>query len=124
MKLHPDQPNALNTITAYGPGYIEVNARRHPGAVYLAPQGEVQVWTLGPDGSLDDQAVAQLLAGTPEIILLGTGARQVFPDPARLAGLYRSQTGFEIMSTPAACRTYNILMAEGRKVLAALMPIH
>ncbi len=122
MKLHPEQPSALNTITAYGDGYIEINARRHEGAIRVAPHGEVQSWSVTDGSALSAAAVAELLVERPEIILLGTGERQLFPDPAILAELYRTGTGFEVMSTPAACRTYNILMAEGRRVLAALMP--
>lgn len=123
MKLHPDQPTALNTITSYGEGYIEINAQRHEGALCVAPEGDVRAWSVPAAGDLNASAVAELLAQKPEIILLGTGERQHFPDPAVLAEVYRTRTGFEVMSTPAACRTYNILMAEGRRVLAALMPI-
>ena len=57
----------------------------------------------------------------PEIILLGTGASFVFPDRARLAPLYNAGLGVEVMDTPAACRTYNILLGEGRNVVAALI---
>jgi uncharacterized protein len=57
----------------------------------------------------------------PEIVLLGTGATFVFPDPARLAPLRDARVGVEVMDTAAACRTYNILLAEGRNVVAALI---
>ena len=123
MKLHQDQSGALNTVTAYGAGYIEINATRHPGALKLTPEGEVRPWSVDSIERFDAAAVSDLLLDKPEIILLGTGEQQLFPVPATLAELYRSQTGFEVMSTPAACRTYNILMAEGRQVLAALMPL-
>ncbi len=123
MKLHQDQSGALNTVTAYGAGYIEINATRHPGSLKLTPQGEVRPWSVGAIDQFDEAAVSELLLEKPEIILLGTGSTQLFPVAATLAELYRSRTGFEVMSTPAACRTYNILMAEGRQVLAALMPL-
>lgn len=123
MKLHPDQPAALNTVTAYGSGYIEINAQRHFGGLKIRPDGAVQAWDVSGIAEFDEKAVSELLLDAPEIILLGTGDEQTFPAVATLSELYRSQTGFEVMSTPAACRTYNILMAEGRHVLAALMPL-
>lgn len=123
MKLHHDQPSALNTVTAYGSGYIEINAQRHSGALKVTPDGEIRPWAVTAIGQFDPAAVSDLLEDQPEIILLGTGSVQSFPEAATLAELYKSKTGFEVMSTPAACRTYNILMAEGRQVLAALMPV-
>jgi len=123
MKLHQDQPAALNTVTAYGSGYIEINAQKHYGGLKVRPDGAVEAWNVGAIAEFDEKAVSDLLVDAPEIILLGTGDEQKFPAAATLSELYRSQTGFEVMSTPAACRTYNILMAEGRHVLAALMPL-
>ena len=123
MKLHQDQSGALNTVTAYGNGFIEINAERHTGALMLAPEGAIRPWSVRTIEDFGPAAVTELLAESPEIILLGTGCEQHFPELSVLAELYRSQTGFEVMSTPAACRTYNILMAEGRQVLAALMPL-
>ena len=64
----------------------------------------------------------QILALRPEVVLLGTGARQRFAHPRLYASLSAARIGLEMMDTGAACRTYNILMAEGRKVLAALIP--
>jgi len=123
MKLHQDLSGALNTVTAYGSGYIEINAQKHFGGLRIQPEGEIRAWDVEAIAEFDERAVGELLADTPEIILLGTGNEQQFPAVATLSELYRSQTGFEVMSTPAACRTYNILMAEGRRVLAALMPL-
>ena len=57
----------------------------------------------------------------PEVLLIGSGPRQKFPDRGTLAALYESRIGFEIMDTGAACRTYNVLVAEGRSVAAALI---
>jgi uncharacterized protein len=63
-----------------------------------------------------------VLALEPEVVLLGTGARQQFLHPSRLAPIYRAGVGVEIMTTAAACRTFNILVAEERRVVAALLP--
>jgi uncharacterized protein len=65
--------------------------------------------------------MAAIVELAPEIVLLGTGASLRFPEPALLAPLYKAGIGVEVMDTPAACRTYNILLAEGRKVLAAVI---
>jgi uncharacterized protein len=62
-----------------------------------------------------------VLALRPEVLLIGSGERQAFPAPELLAALYAARLGFEIMATGAACRTYNVLVAEGREVAAALM---
>ena len=63
----------------------------------------------------------RLLETSPEIVLLGTGATQRFPHPRLTAPLHRARVGLEVMDTRAACRTYNILVAEGRNVTAALI---
>ncbi len=122
MKLHQDQPESLNTITAYDAGMIEINARQHHGSLYFMPSGEIRDWPVQSPESLTADDLNLLLSGKPEIVLLGTGSKQKFFRPEVLAPLVSAGIGHEIMSTPAACRTYNILMAEGRQVMAALLP--
>ena len=73
---------------------------------------------------LKEEDLAQILALKPAVILLGTGARQQFLHPSRLAPCYRSGVGIELMTTEAACRTFNVLASEGRKVVAGMLPIH
>jgi uncharacterized protein len=122
MKLHADSNTPLNTVTAYGPGFIEVNRIRHSGAVLLMPEGPVLPWPIASVEALDEPALTALLELQPEVILLGTGARQHFLHPRLLKGIAARGIGVDPMDTRAACRTYNILMVEGRKVLAALLP--
>lgn len=122
MKLHPDQNNALNTVTAYGSGYFEINRVRHEGAILLMPQGEVRPWQVDSWESLSAAEFQGLLALGAEVILLGTGTRHRIPHPRLTAGLAGAGVGLEAMDSSAACRTYNILMGEGRRVLAALLP--
>ena len=122
MKLHADSIPALNTVTAYGPDFIEINRVRHQGALLLMPEGAVLAWRVTSFGALDQAAFCALLAYQPEVILLGTGAAQRFPHPRLTRDLAAARVGLDVMSTSAACRTYNILMAEGRRVLAALLP--
>ena len=123
MKLHPNRPSVLNTITAYGPGFIEVNAQRIEHALLLMPEQPIAAWA---PASFEDLVAAHfdaVLAAEPEVVLLGTGARQRFAHPRLTAALIARRIGVESMVTGAACRTYNILMTEGRKVMAALLPV-
>jgi len=122
LKLHTDSPASLNLVTAYGQGFVEVNRERQTGALLLLPEGPVLAWTVSAFEQIDEAAIAGLLGHCPEIVLLGTGARQRFPHPRVAAALAGARIGLDVMDTPAACRTYNILVAEGRRVLAALLP--
>ena len=122
MKLHQDAAGALNTVTAYGPGWLEINRQRHEAAVLLTPEGPVRPWPVASFDALTPDDFGSLLADRPELVLLGTGSVQRFPHPRLLGALSAARIGVDAMSTPAACRTYNILMAEGRRVVAALLP--
>lgn len=121
MKLHSSASPGLLAITAYDAGSVAVNGRRLTRSFLLTPQRLQEDW---PPASLEQITPADLDAvaalGSP-IVLLGTGARQRFPAPGLLAPLLRRQVGVEVMDTHAACRTFNILMAEGRDVTAALI---
>ena len=123
MKLHADINTSLNTVTGYGAGYVEINRQRFTGAVLVQPEGEVRSWAADSFEALAAEHFAQLLEGTPELVILGTGERQRFPHPRLTVALAQARVGFEAMDTRAACRTYNILMHEGRKVLAAMLPL-
>jgi len=126
LKLHSDPASALNTVTAYGDGYVEVNRVRFEHAVVFGPEGDVTAWSVSSFEEIDAAAMAQVVRPDapkpPEVLLVGTGARQRFLAPALLRPLLRAGVGVEMMDTQAAARTYNILMAEGRRVLAALIP--
>ena len=121
MKLHADTPTAFNAVTAYGPGFIEINKVRHGSAVLLTPE-RVEPWEVESFEALDEADFERLRGLNAEVVLLGTGSRQRFPHPRLSRALADARIGLEAMSTAAACRTYNILMAEGRKVAAALIP--
>lgn len=124
MKLHSDRTAAGgHRITAYGTGFVSVNETVCTGTVLL---GEDMLATDMEERRPDDlnaATVERLRAGEPEVVLVGTGARHVFPRSELFSPLFRDGVGVEIMSTPAACRTYNILSAEGRRVVALLLPI-
>ncbi len=121
MKLHLDTPLGRNTVTGYGAGYVAINYRRHEASLVLLPDRLLEGWGAAGFEALaeaDFQALAEL---APQLVLLGTGARQRFPDPRLLRPLMAAGIGYEIMDLQAACRTYNVLMAEGRRVAAALL---
>jgi uncharacterized protein len=120
VKLHATTPGGVNTFTGYGDGYVMVNGERRDSSVVVLPD-RIEAWR--PEGfdALSAGDFAFLLDLEAEIILLGTGARQRFPHPRLTAALSRAGIGLEVMDIQAACRTYNILVAEERKVAAALL---
>ncbi|MGE0803792.1 MAG: Mth938-like domain-containing protein [Lautropia sp.] len=122
MKLHADRTDALNTVTGYGEGWFEINRVRHAGAIVLRPEGDVAAWPVAGFDALTEADFAALLAPRPEVVLFGSGPTHRFPPPRLTAALMRAGVGVEVMASPAACRTYNILIGEGRQVVAALLP--
>lgn len=120
MKLHADPLTHLNTVTAYGPGFVEINKVRHDGNLVVTPDSPIAPWPSGFD-ALRAEDFAALVDRAPELVLLGTGSRQRFPHPRLTRALTDARIGVEVMDTPAAARTYNILMSEGRRVLAVLL---
>lgn len=121
MKFEREQAAGRNMFTGYGEGYVEVNRVRFQESLVVTGERIVKDWPIGSVDELQADHLAAIIELKPAIVLLGTGARFQFPDPARLAPLYKAGIGVEVMDTPAACRTYNILMGEGRDVLAALV---
>jgi uncharacterized protein len=121
MKLHPDTLTSLNTFTGYGDGFVEVNARRYDTGLLMMPEGPVQVWEVANFEALRAEHFDMLASRRPELVILGTGSRQRFPHPRLLRALTDAYIGVESMDSKAACRTYNVLMAEGRQVLVALL---
>lgn len=121
MKFNLDQPAAINVVRGYGPGTIRIGERTFSRSLIVTATRIIEDWRpLGiPDLKVTDLDL--LLELRPEVLLIGSGTRQVFPDRATLAALYSAGLGFEIMDTGAACRTYNVLVAEGREVAAALI---
>lgn len=120
MKLHLANTRNGYTLTGYGKGYLAVNGTRYEHPLVVTPDAPPLPWPVVAISSLSAEAAGLLLAESPEIVIIGTGQSQIFPDPARLRPLIDAKIGLEIMNTPAACRTYNVLAGEGRRVLAAM----
>ena len=121
MKFHLEQTAGKNAFTGYGEGYVAVNGQRHEASLVVGAQRLVTDWPARSIATLAADHLAAIVELAPDIVLLGTGARFELPEPARLAPLYKAGIGVEVMDTPAACRTFNILMGEGRNVVAALV---
>ena len=121
MKIEREQAEGRNMFTGYGEGYVEVNRTRYSSSLVVGAGNLVADWPLESINALAADHLAAILEMKPEIVLLGTGAAFSFPDPAKLAPLRNAGVGVEVMDTNAACRTYNILLAEGRNVVADLV---
>lgn len=123
MKLHLSDTAGLNAITGHGPGHVLVNGQRFESALLLEPAKVPEPMPGLALATLQDALFAAIAARdpVPEIVLLGTGARLRFPSRALLRPLAAAAIGHEVMDTAAACRTYNVLMGEGRRVLALLL---
>lgn len=123
MKLHSDQVESSNRITGYGPGYVVVNEVRIASSVVVTPTRMAEDWAPVDFADVSAACLRLLEEFDMEVALLGTGASQQFPRDDLVARFASRGIGLEIMDTAAACRTYNILMAEGRTVAAMLLPI-
>ncbi len=121
MKLQSDPHSGANTITGYGDGYVEINKTPYAHAVVLSSDGAISEWPVQNFESLESKDFSQLIDLKTELIIIGTGKRQRFPKPELLKSLISAKIGFEVMDSQAACRTYNILVGEGRKVVLALI---
>ncbi|MFP6558799.1 Mth938-like domain-containing protein [Paraburkholderia sp. B3] len=121
MKLHQDSSGALNTVTGYGTDYVEINLERHESSIIVLPDVPVVPWPVNAFDALTPELFEMLLPNAPEVVLFGSGSRLRFPHPRLTAALAAKRIGVEAMDIQAACRTYNILMAEGRRVAAALL---
>lgn len=110
-----------NMITGYAPDHVAVNGVRYAHSLILRPDRLLPSWPVADIHALSLEALAWVHANPPEILLLGTGQRQAFPERALWRELRGQPWGLEIMDTAAACRTYNLIMAEGRMVAAALI---
>ena len=120
MKLTPDQARGPS-ITGYGSDWISVNAQKFSSNLIVDAQSGASPWSCSNFDALTQSHFDSLLELKPELILFGSGTPLRFPHPRLLQNLYANRVGVEVMDTPAACRTFNFLAAEGRKVVAALL---
>lgn len=120
MKLEPDDFD-VQTIQGYGPGWVGVQGEKINHSVILGSQGQRVAWPCTRFEDLTAEHFAQLADFDTELVIFGSGKRIRFPQAAWLAPLMAKRIGLETMDTGAACRTYNILAGEGRRVVVALV---
>ncbi len=121
MKLHLTQAEGNQLITAYQSGAVSINHQRYQHSVIVLPTDVITDWQVTKFDELSPDDFARIANYQPEVVLLGTGGTHRFIHPKLTVALTEKGIPVECMSTDAACRTYNILMSEGRKVLAALI---
>jgi uncharacterized protein len=121
MKFTLDRPATLYVVRGYSPGLLRIGQREFTRSVIVSAASLIDDWRPQNIGELAAEDLEPALALRPEVLLLGSGARQVFPPHELLARLHAARIGVEIMDTGAACRTYNVLVGEGRAVAAALI---
>jgi uncharacterized protein len=121
MKLHSSSTQQYQTVTGYDAGGVEINARRFDFSLLVMPETPPRPWDVGSFEALSAAHFEAIAADVPDVVILGTGERQRFVHPRLISSLSNQRIGVECMDSHAACRTYNILMGEGRKVTLALI---
>ena len=121
MKLLSTAEAGTNTVTAYGTGYVTVDGSRLEQSFILTSTQLITDWKVRSVGDIGDLGVEELTTLNCDIVILGTGNTQRFPAPKLLQPLLARRIGVEVMDNFAACRTYNILLAEGRAVALAVI---
>lgn len=121
MKMRADRTGGQNAIARHGPEGVAINGVEHTESVVVPWRGDVVAWHVASFESLTADHFARIAALAPELVIFGSGARLRFPAPALLRPLIDAGIGVETMDTAAACRTYNVLLGEGRSVIAGLL---
>jgi uncharacterized protein len=121
MKLQLARSEGWNVFTAYGEAYVEVNTTRYASSIIVLQNRVIEAWTSANFESLSLVDFEFLASLDAEVVLLGAGSMLRFPRPELLVPFMQARKGFEAMNNHAACRTYNLLTGEGRKVAAALI---
>jgi len=121
MKLHSADNQQYQTVTGYDASGVEINAERFNFSLLVMPETPPRPWNVTRFEDLSAEHFEQIAADQPDVVILGTGERQRFVHPRLIKSLTDKRTGVESMDSQAACRTYNVLMGEGRKVTLALI---
>jgi uncharacterized protein len=120
MDITLDSSNSRYLIRAYESGRLKINEEFYTESVIVTPE-QLQLWTPPDFNTLSPIYLEELLNLSPEVVLLGTGIKGHMISPEWLMIFYQKHIGVEVMDTHAACRTFNVLAAEGRKVVAGLL---
>jgi uncharacterized protein len=121
MKFQPDTAEGVNLVTRAEGGRVWVGTQAHAGSIVVPWSGAVLAWGVDTVAALQPAHFERLVALAPEVVIFGSGSRLRFVPPALHRALFEARIGVETMDTAAACRTYNVLASERRKVVAALI---
>ncbi|HZE91902.1 MAG TPA: Mth938-like domain-containing protein [Rhizobacter sp.] len=121
MKLQADRIDGVNVISGLAADTVSVNGVPHRQSIIVPWQGAVDTWAGSDVAALTVADFERLARMNPELVIFGSGLRLKFPSSALLRPLIERRIGLETMDTAAACRTYNVLVAEGRRAVAALL---
>jgi len=121
MDFTQDFADANYIITGYEPGNVFINNLIHQQSLIISPDSLISPWEVADVSQLNEASLASVLENQPEIMIIGTGETLVLPEPKIIALFAQHRIGMEAMNTSAACRTYGILVAEGRKATAGII---
>ena len=121
MKMALDNASGVNVIRSYERGSVQIRDRHFDTSVIVLPDEIIEGWPPGHPGDLSASHFGPVVERMPEVLLLGTGEAQSFPEARIFVTLMDLGVGFEVMDNAAACRTYNILLSEGRRAAVALL---
>jgi uncharacterized protein len=121
LKFQPDQLDGVNVVSRLESTRIWVHQTPFAHSICLPWRGEVQAWNAQSCAELTPEHFSRLIELKPELVVFGSGEKIRFVSPALYRALYENGIGMETMDTAAACRTYNVLATEGRKVLGAFL---
>jgi len=121
MKMALDNASGVNVVTSYEPGRVQIREHHYRQSLIVLPKEVFPDWQATHPRTLRASDFATILERSPEVLIVGTGDVQVFPDPEVFAELMGLGIGIEIMDNGAACRTYNVLLAEDRRAALALI---
>jgi uncharacterized protein len=121
MKMVLDDAPGLNLIAAYEPGRVKIRGHFHSVSLVIYPRELDTDWSANHVQDLDGKALRSIADKKPELVIIGTGETQLFPDPRVFIPLMDAGIGYEVMDNTAACRTFNILISEGREAALALL---
>ncbi|WP_130537400.1 Mth938-like domain-containing protein [Thiomicrorhabdus indica] len=121
MKFTEHRDSNINTVKNYEAGKVRINADEYHQSLFLTQKEVFSDWHCSDIRSLTTNSLDALLDQKPEVIILGTGESQIFPEPKLFAHCTNRGAALEVMANDAACRTYNILTTEDREVVLALI---
>ena len=121
MELSLERPGDHLFIRSVSSEGIQVVDQVYAGSLILSADRLVEDWAVEVFQDLDEDAFDPVFALNPEVVLLGTGAKQIFPHPRLMMCFHSRDIGIEVMATAPACRTFNVLVSERRRVVAALL---